>query len=533
MSRKRKQVKKQAFVPPNSKYSILADEYLVNSISQYMDYSELIEFGKISDFYKQIIYFKHPGSRTFPITDISEYLKIFKVPKNMRIGNSVNIRTLKLFLLGSNNLKFLDLTDKEISVNIFTDLNLDKIEELVIGKFPKDDNIQLLSYFKKLKKFTYKENTYICPRESKLREKFFPSFIINDQKNYFKDCRNNNITGLFEVVNTGNLPFKYIGHIRNGNPTISGVFYHANGYLFQIQFRLQPNNTIYDIEGKYINSSNQLQYKCTATMIKSNHFPCLNSLNWNVVYSDGVTYKGRLFYGIQHDLTYESTNLIFEISESAKLFYPDNNILFEGSFAYGLKKTGKYYNKDGTLLYDGTFVDNCKEGTGTLYYSNGLVYKGELKNNKLSGFGEIRNKDNNLILKGLFSDDFIVQGDKYFSNNYKVFGRFENGNIVFGTMFKDGIRAFEGFFDKLEQIENGTLYYQNGNKKYIGAISNNKPNGYGKAYNLDGLLIYDGEFLNNEYHGNGKLWQYCTGQEKLRHSAKQAGRLACNGHSWR
>ena len=506
-SRKRKQPEatKQALVPPKSKYSIFENEYSIESIIQYMDYPELVELAKINPYYRKIIYFKHPGSPIHTITDISEYVSMFKQPVYMRISNSVNLRSLKLFLATPNKIKFLDLTEKEINANIFQDLNMDSIEELVIGKFPKDNSNQILSYFKKLKKLTYGENTYICPRESKMVPMHFKSFVIKDNKNYFKDCENNNINGLFEVINKGDKPYKYIGHVRNNRPAFSGMFYHPNGFIFCIQHNFDSTNRLHIINGTYSNSSKYIYYKCKTTFPDGTHFPCLNNLEWTITFDEGVYYKGKLFYGMAHDLTYESDISQFA-QNCAKLFYPDGTIKFEGSFENGMRKKGKEYNKSGILVYDGTFVNQNYDGIGTFYYTNGFVYKGEFKENKLSGHGEIYDKDNNLIQKGLYSNNLLVQGDKYLDKKQKLSGRFENGNIVFGTLFQDDVIQFEGFFDKSEKPENGAIYFS-GIKRYSGNILNNKSNGYGKSYNRDGSLFYCGEYSNGKPHGKGIMYK--------------------------
>ncbi len=39
-----------------------------------------------------------------------------------------------------------------------------------------------------------------------------------------------------------------------------------------------------------------------------------------------------------------------------------------------------------------------------------------------------------------------------------------------------------------------------------GSMLDNQYSGYGKAYNLDGTLQYDGEWKDGKYHGNGKSY---------------------------
>ena len=152
MFKKRKLVDKKDLIPPQTTKSLFNNDYHVNNFIQYIDYPDLKEFANISDYFKQIIYFKHPGSFTYPVTNIQAYTYMFKDPEYICIDNSVNIRILKIFLQSQPKIRILNLSHKEINANIFHDLNLDNIEELVIEKFPKDISIQLFDYFKKLKK---------------------------------------------------------------------------------------------------------------------------------------------------------------------------------------------------------------------------------------------------------------------------------------------------------------------------------------------------------------------------------------------
>jgi len=49
----------------------------------------------------------------------------------------------------------------------------------------------------------------------------------------------------------------------------------------------------------------------------------------------------------------------------------------------------------------------------------------------------------------------------------------------------------------------GTIFYEDGGKKYEGAFSNNNYNGTGKLYRKNGNIKYEGEFKDGEYEGKG------------------------------
>ena len=68
----------------------------------------------------------------------------------------------------------------------------------------------------------------------------------------------------------------------------------------------------------------------------------------------------------------------------------------------------------------------------------------------------------------------------------------------------EGIVIFEGEY--LNGIKNGEgkEYYWNGSVIFVGQYLNGKRNGRGKEYNIKGNLIFDGEYLNGLRNGKGK-----------------------------
>jgi hypothetical protein len=49
------------------------------------------------------------------------------------------------------------------------------------------------------------------------------------------------------------------------------------------------------------------------------------------------------------------------------------------------------------------------------------------------------------------------------------------------------------------------LYYNNNTLKYEGELIGGEPNGWGKSYNYDGDVVYEGEWKNGKYHGLGRV----------------------------
>jgi len=92
----------------------------------------------------------------------------------------------------------------------------------------------------------------------------------------------------------------------------------------------------------------------------------------------------------------------------------------------------------------------------------------------------------------------------------KFEGEFISGYKKYGKEFNsNGILVYEGEFSGSFSFRNGKgkLYHENGKLRYEGEILEHRMNGIGKQYDEDGNLIFEGEF----YFGilaNGKMKKY-------------------------
>ncbi len=60
-------------------------------------------------------------------------------------------------------------------------------------------------------------------------------------------------------------------------------------------------------------------------------------------------------------------------------------------------------------VYEGEFKNDKISGEGTYYWVNGDKYVGEWENNKRNGEGTLYDKDNKVVLKGIWKDDQFVE----------------------------------------------------------------------------------------------------------------------------
>ena len=57
--------------------------------------------------------------------------------------------------------------------------------------------------------------------------------------------------------------------------------------------------------------------------------------------------------------------------------------------------------------YHGELVDGKRQGKGTFLFPNGQTYVGQFENNQRNGYGEILDKDGNIITKGIWRNDTL------------------------------------------------------------------------------------------------------------------------------
>ncbi len=155
--------------------------------------------------------------------------------------------------------------------------------------------------------------------------------------------------------------------------------------------------------------------------------------------------------------------------------------------------------------YEGEWTNGMLDGHGEYIYANGNVYTGYFKNNYLNGIGKMKYQGGDEY-EGNWSFG-IIQGkgvckyangnsyDGYWINNkYNGNGLFTwaNGDTYSGN-FKDGSRDGRGTYTSAT----GDLFNCPGCRKYIGQWKNDYKEGWGTCFDINGKLIYEGNFASN------------------------------------
>ena len=174
----------------------------------------------------------------------------------------------------------------------------------------------------------------------------------------------------------------------------------------------------------------------------------------------------------------------------------DGNIIYEGEFKNNeFDGKGKRYLDNGKF-YEGEFINGKYHGKGKLFFENGNFYEGEFINGKSHGKGIIKNKNNETVYEGEFKYGNFENGTLYFTNG-KYIGQFIDNKRSKGKLYKDNKLIYDGEFKNDKYEGNGTLYIDN-DYIYVGEFKNNKMEGTGIIYDKNWKEKYKGQFINGE-----------------------------------
>ena len=200
-----------------------------------------------------------------------------------------------------------------------------------------------------------------------------------------------------------------------------------------------------------------------------------------VTFKDGSTYTGSAKYGILETEKNKECDIDFSDGTKYKGQIKNNQLTGKGS-----------YNFPSGAIYEGEILNGLRHGYGKYKSKDGITYEGEWKDGKKEGNGIIVKDD--MTYEGSFSKGVINgYGKLYWSN----------GNI------------YEGNFDKNLINGNGTMIWMDSNQKYTGQWNNNLQNGFGIHIwydnNLKGLRNrYVGQWKNGLRNGYGVFF-YANG----------------------
>ena len=306
----------------------------------------------------------------------------------------------------------------------------------------------------------------------------------------------------------------YEGEFLNGKRNGKGVEYeYIQSFFPSISF-----------EGEYLNGKRNGQGKE------------YNAFNGILIF-EGEYYKGKRWTGkvsyIKEEPTYELKEgngyvkeyhyyggkvafegeyLNGERNGKGKAYDWKGNLLFEGEYHNGKRWNGKGYDANGNVVYelkDGKgyvkeyyegklyfeceYVNGEKNGKGKDYGLN--KYEGEYLNGKRNGKGKYLDSNNKVYFDGIFFNGFMKKGKLY---NYEEKLIFE-GEFLYNNKWTG--KGYDGNGNETFEIKNGNgkgIEYRRNNSRFEGEYINGERNGFGREYDKDGKLTFEGEFKDDK-----------------------------------
>ena len=216
------------------------------------------------------------------------------------------------------------------------------------------------------------------------------------------------------------------------------------------------------------------------------------------------------FYGGK--ISFEGEYLNGERNGKGKEYDLEGNLLFEGEYYKGKRWNGKGYDAKSNIVYElkdgkgyvkeyykGKLYFECeyangeKNGKGKEYGLN--KYEGEYLNGKRNGKGKKLDDNNKVYFEGIFFNGFMKRG-KLYNNEEKLI---YEGEFLYNKKWSG--KGYDGNGNVTFEIINGNgkgIEYLHNNTRFEGEYINGKRNGFGKEYEKDGKLKFEGEFKDDK-----------------------------------
>ena len=371
-----------------------------------------------------------------------------------------------------------------------------------------DNNIQDLSSKNQNPFFGNKKNVFLNQDDAtninlKNNESIFSNFINNDENIEFMNNKNNNN---FKNSNCqlNDIQIEYITIL---NKYVRGFLLrkHYNKYLKEElkTFSFQLNNKFKEI------TKNEKIEKILKNEIEDEKLIKYQNLNWSEYYDNNPNEKIETI--IKKTKKYKGIRITYKINNTWNLNIEELIVnienLYEGEIELLTGKKcgfGKEINRN-TSIKLGNFYNNNFNGWNKYINSEGIFYIGLFKNNELNGKGikydyEKKNLYEGDFLNGLEDGNGIeINNENKYEGEFKKGEKSGKGKLIFKTG-----DIYEGNF--LNNKFNGEGHYiwkKNGNE-YIGNYKNNLFDGDG-FYKWNNNEYYKGEYKNGIKEGKGEI----------------------------
>lgn len=259
-------------------------------------------------------------------------------------------------------------------------------------------------------------------------------------------------------------------------------------------------------------------------------------IRYEAMFVDGHVHGDLVKYNDKGSVVYQGEYVNGMMHGKGKIYSNNGIVLYDGMLMNNMKHgKGKEYSIYGVLMYEGEFVKNKKFGIGTRYVKgtfnddgkyNGtiktyneqgyIIYNGECEKGLRHGHGIFTDEDGSVYTGEWCHGEKHGNGILMDSMKKKVFeGEYVKNIAHNGKWYSNKKLSYEGVnkgkgisyisYKKNKQLAEVNIYNDNGIKIYKGSynIDTKQREGNGKAYDMNGTLIYEGNFENDMYNGYG------------------------------
>ena len=179
------------------------------------------------------------------------------------------------------------------------------------------------------------------------------------------------------------------------------------------------------------------------------------------------------------------------------------NVVTEGVWNNGNIVFGRIFFPNGDI-YEGEMKNSLPHGRGKLMYKNGESYKGDFKKGEISGRGTFLFEDKTEYSGEIVNGNFNGKGKMKWENGTEYVGNFVDSTLCGnGTITNIQREKYIGDFDKNEFNGQGKYYFSNGDE-YEGNFEYGIKRGKG-IYKRNDKVNFEGIWNDDLPNGNGVL----------------------------
>ena len=194
----------------------------------------------------------------------------------------------------------------------------------------------------------------------------------------------------------------------------------------------------------------------------------------------------------------------YKMDGLGQYYLDEGNIFIEGLWDEGKLIYGRiFYSND--IIYEGEIRDSNYNGKGKLIFNNGEIYEGDFIDGEITGNGIFSFSDGTIYEGEFNKGEFNGHGIMKWINGIQYEGEFEGAILSnYGKLIGDNGDKYEGYFFNNYFNGKGIYVFYDGSS-YEGEFEFGLKSGKG-IYKEKDKFIYEGEWLNDMPHGFGKYY---------------------------